>query len=45
MAAWVREEEKASSVNRQRKRLAEEADKADVAPGVPVASLRRLRAR
>ena len=43
MAAWVREEEKASE-NRQRKREAEEAHKAEVAPGVTVASLRHFRA-
>ena len=43
MAAWVREEEKASE-HRQKKREAEEADKVEVAPGVTVASLRRFRA-
>ena len=43
MAAWVKEEDKASE-HRQRKREAEEADKVEVAPGVTVASLRRLRA-
>ena len=43
MAAWVREEEKASEI-RQRKREAEQADKVEVAPGVTVASLRRCRA-
>ena len=43
MAAWVKEEEKASE-HRQRKREAEEADKVEVAPGVTVASLRRFRA-
>ena len=43
MAAWVKEEEKASE-HRQRKREAEEADKIEVAPGVTVASLRRFRA-
>ena len=43
MAAWVKEEEKASE-HRQRKREAEVADKVEVAPGVAVASLRRFRA-
>ena len=43
MAAWVKEDEKASE-HRQRKREAEEADKVGVAPGVAVASLRRFRA-
>ena len=43
MAAWVKEEEKASE-HRQRKREAEEADKVEVAPGVTVASMRRFRA-
>ena len=43
MVAWVKEEEKASE-HRQRKRVAEEADKVEVAPGVTVASLRRFRA-
>ena len=43
MAAWVKEEEKASE-HRQRKGEAEEADKVEVAPGVTVASLRRFRA-
>ena len=43
MAAWVKEEEKASE-HRQRKREAEEADKVEVAPEVTVASLRRFRA-
>ena len=43
MAALVKEEEKASE-HRQRKREAEEADKVEVAPGVAVASLKRLRA-
>ena len=45
MAAWVKEEENASS-HRQKKREAEEADKVEVevAPGVTVASLRRFRA-
>ena len=38
MAAWVKEEVKASE-HRQRKREAEEADKDEVAPGVTVASL------
>ena len=43
MAAWVKEEEKASE-HRQRKREAEEADKVEVAPGVTVACLRRFKA-
>ena len=43
MAAWVREEERASE-NRHRKREAKEADKAEVATGMTVASLRRFRA-
>ena len=43
VAAWVREEEKASE-HRQGKREAEETDKVEVAPGVTVASLRRFRA-
>ena len=43
MAAWMKEEEKASE-HRQGKRGAEEADKVEVAPGVTVASLRRFRA-
>ena len=43
MAAWMKEEEKASE-HRQRKRNVEEADKVDVAPGVTVASLRCSRA-
>ena len=43
MAAWVKEEENASS-HRQKKREAEEADKVEVASGVTVASLRRFRA-
>ena len=43
MAAWVKEEENASS-HRQKMREAEEADKVEVAPGVTVASLRRFRA-
>ena len=43
MAAWVKEEEKASE-HRQRKREAEEADKFEVAPGVTVASLSCFRA-
>ena len=42
MAAWVREEENASS-QRQKKREADKADKVEVAPGVTVASLRRFR--
>ena len=37
----MREEEKASE-NRQRKKETEEADKVEVAPGITVASLRRL---
>ena len=41
MAAWVKEEEKASE-HRQRNREAEEADKDEVAPGVTVVSLRRV---
>ena len=43
MAAWVKEEEKASK-HRQKKREAEEADKVEVAPGMTVASLIRCRA-
>ena len=43
MAAWVKEEENASS-HRQTKREAEEADKVEVAPGVTAASLRHFRA-
>ena len=43
MAAWVREEEKASA-NWQKKREGEEADKDEVAPRVTVANLRRSRA-
>ena len=43
MAAWVKEEEKASE-HRQRKREAEGADKVKVPSGVTVASLRRFRA-
>ena len=43
MAAWVKEEGKASE-HRQGKREAEEAYKVEVAPGVTVASLRRFRA-
>ena len=43
MAAWVKEEEKASE-HRHRKREAEEADMVEVAPGVTVVSLRRFRA-
>ena len=42
MAAWVREEENAST-QRQKKREAQEADKVEVAPGVTVASSRRFR--
>ena len=43
MAAWVKEEEKASD-HRQRKREAEKADKVQVVPGMIVACLRRFRA-
>ena len=43
MAAWMRQEEKASE-NRQRKREAEEVDKVEVAPGATVGSLRRFKA-
>ena len=43
MAAWVREEERASE-NRQRKREAEEADKVEVVPVVNLANLRRFSA-
>ena len=43
MAAWVKEEDKASN-QRQKKREAEEADKIEIAPGVTVASSRRFRA-
>ena len=43
MAAWVKEEEKASQ-HRQKQREAEETDEVDVAPGVTVAGLRRFRA-
>ena len=42
MAAWARKEENGSN-QRQKKREAEEADKAEVAPGVTVASLTRFR--
>ena len=42
MAAWVKEEEKASE-NRQRKREAEETEKVEVTPGVTVVSLKRFR--
>ena len=42
MAAWVKEEENASS-HQQKKREAEETDKVEVAPGVTVTSLRRFR--
>ena len=42
MAAWEKKEQKASE-HRQKKREAEEADKAEVAPGVTAASLRRFR--
>ena len=44
MAAWVKEEEKASENRQKRTRESEEADKLEVAPGVTVASLRRFRA-
>ena len=45
LAAWVREEEKASE-NRQRKKEGKETDKVEVevSPGVAVGSLRRFRA-
>ena len=43
MAAWVRQEEKASE-NRQRKIEAEEVDKVEVALGVAVGSFTRFRA-
>ena len=43
VAAWVKQEEKASE-HRQRKREAEEADKVEVVPEVTVASWRRFRA-
>ena len=43
MAAWVKGGENVS-IQRQKKREAEEADKVEVAPGVTVASLRRFRA-
>ena len=36
MVVWVKEEEKNASKHRQGKREAEEADKAEVAPGVTV---------
>ena len=42
MAAWMREEEKASD-HRQRKSEVEEADKVEVVPGLTVSSLRRFR--
>ena len=41
MAVCVKEEEKAPE-HLQRKREVKEADKVEVAPGVPVASLRRF---
>ena len=45
MAEWARcREEEQASENRQRKRDAEEADKVEVAPGITVGILRRLRA-
>ena len=43
MAAWLKEEEKASE-HWQRKREADEADKVKVAPGVAEASLSCFRA-
>ena len=43
MAAWVKEEERASE-HRQREREAEEVDKVEVEPGVAMISLRRFRA-
>ena len=43
MAAWVKGGENVS-IQWQKKREAEEADKVEVAPGVTVASLRRFRA-
>ena len=44
MAAWVKEEEKASEYRQRKTEAAEEADKDEFAPGVTVASLRRFRA-
>ena len=44
MAAWMREEEKKTFGNRQRKKEAEEGDKVDVAGGVTVRSLKHFRA-
>ena len=45
MAAWMKEEEKASEHRqKKRKRKAEEANKVETTPGVTVASLRRFRA-
>ena len=43
MAAWVKEDDKASE-HRQRKRDADEADRVQVVHGVTAASLRRFRA-
>ena len=43
MAAWKKEEEKAAE-SRRKKREAEVADKATVAPGVTAGQLRRFRA-
>ena len=44
MAAWVKEEENASSHRQKKREEAEEAHKVEVAPWVTVASLRRFRA-
>ena len=44
MAAWVKKEEKASEHLQRKREEAEEADKVVVAPGMTVASLRRIRA-
>ena len=43
MAAWLKEEEKASE-HRKRNKEAEEADKVEVATGVTVANLKRFKA-
>ena len=43
MAGW-RDEEETAAITRQRKREAEEADKAVIASGVTVGQLRRFRA-
>ena len=43
MAAWAKEEEKASQ-HRQSKRDVEGLDRVEAAPGLTVASLRRLKA-